>query len=346
MTGENANDAPAKPPTLAEVALLARVSVPTASRVLNPGTRGADSGSAEVRQRVSAAAAELGYTLSPAARTVKRGRADTIALLVSDIEDAGAATIVVGVMHAAESRGLSVAVRTTLDDPDRELALLRSLRGERHRGVVVATSRTTNKKREAAVAAELDLLVAQGARVAVIGTSSLGYPSVTIDNVGAAGGLASSLTGLGARRFGVLAGPRNLVTSADRLRGFLSGLPADADVVQVVHAEFSRDGGHGGFEQLAGKIRDLDIVAAMSDAMAIGAIGRAHELGLSVPRDIEITGFDAIPVMSDLVPAFSSVIVPLELFGEASIRLVTQAEPAQGDIRLDTGLIVRGERLA
>ena len=71
-----------KPPTLTDVARLAGVSVPTASRVLNGGVRGDTSGTSELRERVRSAARRLGYAPNPAAQTIKGGRSKTIALLV------------------------------------------------------------------------------------------------------------------------------------------------------------------------------------------------------------------------------------------------------------------------
>ena len=106
-----------RPPTLTDVARLAGVSVPTASRVLNGGVRGKESGSPELRRRVQDAARALGYSVNPAAQATKGGRARTVALLVSDIEDFGAATMIAGVMHAAFGES---ALSLALDDSDPE----------------------------------------------------------------------------------------------------------------------------------------------------------------------------------------------------------------------------------
>ena len=332
----------AKPPTLAEVAELAGVSVPTASRALNGGVRGTRSGNSELRDRVLAAADTLGYTPSPAAQTMKGGRANTIALLISDIEDAGSATMVAGVMHAAERRGLSIAVRATLDDRKRELALLRALGGERHRGVIIATSRTSVDARERQVQAQLQLLNSQGARVVVIGESSLGFPSVTIDNSGAARRLAEALVAEGVQRFAVIAGPADQLTSRRRLEGFTAGLGALDGPIAVAHEEFSREGGYRAVTELEPVLPGVEVVAAMSDAMAVGALVRLRELGSA----ITVTGFDNVPMVGDLLPGFSTVAVPLEAFGEAAVSLALgEADSAVDSITLRAHPIVHGARL-
>ncbi|MEQ4721190.1 LacI family DNA-binding transcriptional regulator [Nonomuraea sp. B19D2] len=346
-----AKDSPAKPATLADVARLAGVSVPTASRVLNGGVRGAASGRRELRERVEDAARTLGYAVSPAAQAIKGGRARSIALLVSDIADFGCSTMIAGVMRAAEDRGLSVAVRATLDDADREADLLTDFRGERHRAIVLATSRSTNLARESALDAQLRILQSQGTNVVLIGDSNLEYPRVTVDNRNAAAALAGALVAAGHRRFAIISGPEEQITSRDRAGGFLAGLSAHGIAVPedaVVHSGFNRDGGYTAVDALEAHLRDLDVVAAMSDAMAVGAIARLRERGLLVPRDLEVTGFDHVPLLGDVMPEFTTVQVPLAEFGEAALRIALD-EPGSAagrrHVALKASLIVHGVKV-
>lgn len=344
MTGGSGS----KPVTLTDVARLARVSVPTASRVLNGGVRGKASGTPELRRRVEDAARALGYSVSTAAQAIKDGRARTIALIVSDIDDFGSATMIAGVMHAAEERGLSVAVRTTRDDARRELDLLTQLRGERHRAIVLATSRTTDAERETVLDEHLRVLQAQGASVVLIGDTDLPYPAVTVDNRRAAARLAAGLADAGHRSFAVISGPTDQVTSRDRVEGFLEGLAERGIAVpddDVIHAPFSRDGGFEAVGRLGDRVGGFDVIAAMSDAMAVGAIASLRGRGIEVPDDIEVTGFDHVPMLGDVLPRFSTVEIPLEAFGEAALSLALA--DAEGDerptrIALSTETIVNG----
>ena len=342
-----AEDSTAKPATLADVAERAGVSVPTASRVLNGGVRGGDSGTSELRDRVRSAARSLGYTPNRAAQATKGGRSQTVALLVGDIADSGAAAMIAGVMHSAEQRRLSVAVRATGDDEHREHALLTALRGERHRAVIVATSRTTDQAREKSVAHDLDVLTQQGTHVVVIGNSTLDFPRVTVDTVGAAAAFARALVARGARRFGVLAGPDNQITSRDRVTGLLNGLAEcgiDATRVPIVRGEFSRDGGYSGLSTLIERSEPFDVIAAMSDAMAVGALVRARELGVSARQNVTITGFDGIPLIGDLLPTFSTVTIPLESFGEAALFLALESVTTGIDtITVKAQLVIEGQ---
>ncbi len=286
--------------------------------------------------------------MNPAAQATKGGRARTVALLVSDIEDFGSATMISGVMHAAERRGVSVAVRTTLDDPLRELELLTSLRGERHRAVVIATARTTDEHRERALGVQLRTLAEHGTRVVIVGDSSLDFPSVTVDNREAARLLADSLAKSGKKRFAVLSAPAIEITSRDRVEGFIEGLSAHGISIRqrdIVYRTFSRDGGYTAIDQLAERIAEFDVIAAMSDAMAVGAIARLRELGVESPLDVEVTGFDHVPMLGDVLPRFTTVEVPLEAFGEAALSLaLDDGDPAASThIAFRATPIVHGE---
>lgn len=343
---------PSKPPTLIDVAEHAGVSVPTASRVLNGGVRGRNSGSADVRKRVEAAARALGYSVSAAAQTTKGGRARTVAVVVSDMDDYGAATIISGVMHAAEERGLSVAVRATGDDATGELELFDQLRGERHRAVLVATSRTTDDVREQALGDRLRLLEEQGTRVVLIGDSQLPFPSVTTDNRRAASRLAVGLATNGARRFAIAAGPEDEITSLERASGFREGLAQagiDTDGEPVlVHQPFTRDGGYAAAVQLEPVLDEVDVVAAMSDAMAVGIIARLRERGIDVPGQIEVSGFDHVALLGDVLPEFSTVEVPLKEFGRSGLELALRPRERgrNPSMSLESRPIVRGRSLS
>ncbi|MGN7979229.1 LacI family DNA-binding transcriptional regulator [Microbacterium sp. 22195] len=324
-----------KPPTLVDVARLAGVSVPSASRALNGGVRGVQSGSSEVRKRVTDAARALGYVVSPAAQATKGGRARTVALVVSDIEDFGSAALISGVMHAAEMRGASVAVRATGDDPKREAALLTHLAGERHRAVIIGTSRTTDQAREAQLASLLQTLHERGTRVVVIGDNDMDFPTVTVDNRRAARRLAAELAATGARRFALASGPDQEITAHERVTGFLEGLAEHGLAVaqdDIVQAPFSRDGGYAAVDRISSDLSELDVIAAMSDAMAVGIIARLRELGIGYPGPVEVTGFDHVPMLGDVLPEFSTVEVPLKAFGRAALTLALDEQDVAGEI--------------
>jgi len=162
-------------PTLLDVANAAGVSLATASRTLNGSTRTVNG---DYRDRVLTAAAQLGYTPNLSAQAVAKGSTRTVALLVTDIADPPAAFLTAGVIDAAADAGLTVTVTVTGGDPDRELALVRTLRGQRPRVLILAGPASPDDADSAVLTAELRSFEAGGGRVVVIGNRSLPFATV------------------------------------------------------------------------------------------------------------------------------------------------------------------------
>jgi LacI family transcriptional regulator len=300
-------------PTLYDVAREAGVSLATASRTLNGSTRVVKD---EYRERVLAAAQRLGYTPNLSAQAVARGDSSTVALLVSDIADPYFAGIAAGVIRASDAAGLAVAMAVTERDTKRELDLIRMLRGQRPRVIVLAGSRTVDESSRETLVAELSAFEATGGRVVLVGQHGLPFPTVQIDNAGGAHELAASLAELGYREPIILAGPEQLVIAQERLRAFAERMPA----ARVIHGAFTRDGAHEAMltaidEGLGG----ADLVFAVNDVMAIGALSALRDRGLV--GAVGVAGFDDIPMAQDVTPALTTVRVDLEGAGEASLAL-------------------------
>ena len=317
-------------PTLYDVAREAGVSLATASRVLNGSARTVAD---EYRARVLAAATTVGYQANFSAQAMARGTSRFAALLVSDIADPFFSTIAAGVSRAAEREGLVVTMSVTDRDPERELELLRELRGLRPRLVVLVGSRFTDEPQREQLVAELAGFESGGARVVLIGQHELPFTSLGVDNVtGAralATALATSLVESGRREFAVLAGPADLVTARDRLAGFRDGL-AEAgiriDESRIVHDAFTRDGGHRAMTALLTAEPEAELtVFAVNDVMAVGALTALREAGVDVPGRIAVAGFDDIDAARDTSPALTTVHIDLGELGERAVALALAA---------------------
>ncbi|MBW4721079.1 LacI family DNA-binding transcriptional regulator [Saccharothrix obliqua] len=307
--------------TLAEVARHAGVSLATASRVLNGSTRQVGE---ELRERVGGAARELGYLPNASAQALARNRSLLVGLVVHDIADPYFAGIAAGVTRVAEAAGLVVVLGTTGRDPEREGQLVHTLRAHRARALVLAGSRTTDRRAAARLAAELAGFTGQGGRVACVSQARLGVDTVVPANRAGARALARELAALGHRRFAVLAGPPELLAARDRVAGFRAGLadvglalPAD----NVVHGAFTRDGGHAAGTALLAAKTGATCVFAVNDVMATGAMAALREHGVRVPEDVSLAGFDDVPALRDLSPGLSTVRLPVEDMGERAARL-------------------------
>ncbi|CAN7411761.1 LacI family DNA-binding transcriptional regulator [Microbacterium sp. LjRoot45] len=321
--------------TLDDVAREAGVSLATASRALNGSTRKvADS----YRARVEAAATRLGYTANLSAQATARGTSAIIALLVADIADPYFGQIASGVARGADEAGLVVTVAITERDPEREVRLVRALRGQRPRGLILAASRTSSEL-STELAAEVEHLAASGGRVVALGAGVPGVRSVTVDNRGGARELGAALADRGYRQAVVLAAAEGTVTSDERVGGFVTGFTTGGGAEpRVLRGTFSRESGHDLMrDALADGVAPGTVVFGISDVVAIGALAALREAGRTVGDDVALAGFDDIPTGRDVTPALTTVRIPLDEVGYQAFHAATDAEwqPADETLRLE-----------
>ena len=321
--------------TLHDVAREAGVSLATASRVLNGTTRRvADS----YRQRVEAAAQKLGYTANLYAQATARGASAIVALLVADIADPYFGRIAAGVARGATEAGLVVTIAITERDAEREAAVVRALRGQRPRGLVLASSRTAAPATET-LTREVDAFTGFGGRVVAVGRGAPDLRSVPIDNFNGARNLGLALAGRGYRRAVVLAAALGLLTSDDRAAGFAAGFAeGGGSAVAVYRAGFTREAGVRAMkEALAAGVQPGTVVFGVSDVVAIGAMSALREAGRSVGDDVAVCGFDDIPTGQDVTPALTTVRIPLEEVGYQALRAIVDDnwDPGSAGISLD-----------
>lgn len=317
--------------TLQDVADRAGVSLTTASRVVNEGSRRVGPGLA---QRVNQAVAELGYTANLQARAVATGQSTMIGVVVHDIADPYFSSIAAGLIEAAEARQLLVCMSSTAATEVAEREYVALMRAQRARAVILIGSRTDDTAAREALRAEIAAFTGSGGRAVAVGQDLLGVDTVLPENAAGAEALARAMVAVGHRRFAVLAGPRGLLTARDRLDGFRAGLAAwnvPLEAAQVVHGPFTRDGGYEAMSAVlaaAGPEQAPlpDCVFAVTDVMAMGALARLRAGGLAVPADIALAGFDDIGTLRDVYPPLTTVRLPLKRMGEMAAGLVL-AEP-------------------
>jgi LacI family transcriptional regulator len=310
--------------TLQDVADRAGVSLTTASRVVNDGSRRVGKPLAD---RVHRAAADLGYTANLQARALATGQSTMIGVALRDISDPYFSSIAAGLIEVAEAAAgrLLVCLTSTAAHEEAEREYVALMRAQRARAVVLVGSRSDNVAARDALRAELAAFTRSGGRAACVGQDLLGVDTVLPENRAGADALARALAALGHRRFAVLAGPRSLLTGQDRTDGFAGGLRAwsvPLDPARVVHGDLSRDGGYAAMSEILAAGEPLpDCVFAVSDVMAVGALARLRAAGLDVPGDIALAGFDDIPTLRDVYPPLTTVRLPLKRLGEIAARL-------------------------
>jgi LacI family transcriptional regulator len=309
--------------TLQDVADRAGVSLTTASRVVNDGSRRVGK---SLTERVNQAAADLGYTANLQARAVATGQSTMIGVALRDICDPYFSSIAAGLIEIADARRLLVCMSSTAANERAEREYVALMRAQRARAVVLVGSRSDNATARDALRAEIAAFTSSGGRAACVGQDLLGVDTVLPENAAGAEALAKALAALGHRSFAVLAGPRSLLTARDRVAGFRAGLRAwsvPLEEARIRYGELSRDGGFQAMSAILAAGEPLPgCVFAVSDIMAVGALARLRAAGLEAPRDIAVAGFDDIPTLRDVYPPLTTVRLPLKRLGEVAARLV------------------------
>ena len=318
-------------PTLHDVAREAGVSLATASRALNGSVRNVKG---ENRERVQKAAEKLGYTTNVLAQATVRGTSSVIALLVADIADPYFGLIASGVARGADEHGLIVTIAVTERDPEREVRLVRALRGQRPQGLILAASRGTE---DTAMHDEVEAFSRLGGRVVSFGGSVAGERVVSIDNVAGTRLLGEAMVARGYRKAIVLAAAEGVQTSDDRIAGFTAGFSAGGGEVQKVYrAGFARESGAEAMAAaLADGVEPGTLVFGMSDVVAIGAMAAIRDAGREVGSDIAMCGFDDVPASLDVTPPLTTVRVPLSEVGYQAFRATVDEDWSQEPLALE-----------
>jgi LacI family transcriptional regulator len=332
--------------TITDVASEAGVHPSTVSRVLN-GHAGSTIRPA-TRERVLAAADVLGYRPSALARSLRLQRTLTLGMLVPDITNPFFSSIIKGAEDAARERGYNLILCNSEDQPEREAAYLQLLRERQVDGVLIASSQMADETIEGLRADSFPFVLVN--RAAQDGEDL----AVVVDNHAAAVEVVAHLAALGHRRIGHIAGPQNTTTGRDRREGYEAGVRAHGlahEPALVVEADaFSEDAGDRALGMmLAGPARPTAVFAA-NDLIAVGMLQRLRRIGVRVPDDLSIVGFNDIPLAGLLEPALTTVRVPQLAMGVAGAHLLIDRLEGRpiGEIRLTlpTELIIRASSAA
>ena len=314
--------------TLSDVAKAAGVSLSTASRAIN-GSKDRTV-NAKLRERVLAAAAELRYAPNAAAQAIARGRSSTLSLIVHDITDPYFSSVATGVSRAARAAGWTVILGIAEHDAEQTKSLIEAARSHRSQGLVIVGGLRADDELLASLQASIDdYRRSTGADVAIVGQGVLDVAAVAPANREGSAALARALAAKGYRTYGILTGPADHLTARDRAEGFAEGLGSSGEIVARVGGAFTRDGGYEAMAELLASGARPDVVFAVNDVMAVGALAAARDAGVSVPGDVRVAGFDDIPTLRDILPSLTTVRVPLERIGEYAVGL------ALGETSLD-----------
>ncbi len=324
--------------TIKDVAQHAQVSITTVSHVLN-GTRGV---ATETRARVMKAIEELRYVPSATARSLKTQRSGIIGMVLPNNSNPFFAEVIRGVEDVCYEHGYNLILCNTDDSPQKQGRVVRVLTERQVDGIVVLSSGDD---------ANLYALLDEAGLPHVIvdrETGKTGSDLVQVDHE-LGGKLATShLLAMGHRRIACISGPLSLSPVRHRLRGYQKALEEAGinprDCAQL-ESDFTSAGGFSSMMQLLTLHPRPTAVFACNDLMAIGAICAIASVGLKVPEDISVVGFDDVALAEYTNPPLTTVAQPMGTIGEvaASMLIDRIATPAMKPRRekLSPRLVIR-----
>ena len=321
-----------KQTTIREVAARAGVSPSTVSRVLNGND--ADHMRPETKERVLLAMKELDYTPVKAAQSLRRQRTEVIGILVPDISNPFFSLLARGAGSVAFEEGYSTLICDSNHSVEKESRYLETLLAEQVEGIVFIPVGQPNMEK-------VNRLLRRGVRIVVADRRVEGLPSVEANNHAGSRELTKYVLSLGHRKIAYIAGPEEVSTAQDRLAGFREAMKeADVEPVGVWYGNFTYEGGYQQAQEICHSYKVSAIMAA-NDLMAIGAIRSLENLGLNVPGEIGVTGFDYVLLAELFKPRLTSVRVPcFEIGSTAAMKLIKgeSQENQQLPVRVVPGL--------
>jgi len=312
-------------PTINDIARLAGVSKKTVSRVINasPFVR------ADTRERIEAVIAELGYAPDPQARGLAYGRSFLIGLVYDNPNPQYVVNMQLGLLDAMRGSGFELVVHPCDRASPTFLADLRAFVERQRLFGVVLTPSVSEDERAAALMAEL------GCGYVRVASVSLDAPEHMIETRDRLGGreAARHLAELGHTRIAFISGPPTFRSSHERRSGFEEALAErglSLAKTYVAEGAYTYESGIARGRELLSMAEPPTAIFAGNDEMAAGVLQAARELGVRVPEDLSLVGFDDFQIASRLWPTLTTVRTPTREIGRlAAERLMGRDDDAR-----------------
>jgi LacI family transcriptional regulator len=300
--------------TILDVAARAGVHAATVSRAINVPQKVAP----ETRRRVEAAVRELGFVPNRAARGLITGRTGNVAVIVPDITNPHFASQVRSIERSARQSDLQVLLVDTGEHPEEEVRAVESLSREVD-GFIVLSPRRVHRA-----------LGELGSTPAVfVNRPVRQHASILLRTAPAVGEALEHLAGLGHTRLAYLGGPSGSWAASERRTAVRHSGAARMEVVEL---------GVGGptFEAVADVVSAIvdsgvSAVLAFNDQMALGVIAGLRMLGIAVPGDISVVGFDDVPMAAMVAPPLTTISLPTGEVGAVAMAMLGKG-PARTEL--------------
>jgi len=302
--------------TLKDIAKKANVSIKTVSRVINKEPMV----SINTRKKVESIIGELGYRPNLIARSLKKRKTDTIGFIIPDIVNPAFTEMVKGCIDHFSQEGYYVFLGSYEDDVAKEKGFVWDLDMMFIDGLIIIPT----------ISVEKDLEIFDSIRCPLVlldrEVDGLDIDTVIAGNRQGLYDATKHIIDLGHKKMVYLGGLKNVKPSKKRFEGWKKALEEyslfDKDL--VFWGNYSSSSGYKLMNQALDKVKDIDVVFAGNDILALGALNAIKERGMQVPDDISLIGFDDMFFSKYLNPPLSTVAVKLYEEGKAAAKLLLE----------------------
>lgn len=320
-----------------DVAQSAGVSPTTVSRYLNNRIELP----APTAARIDAAISELDYRPNLLAKRLSTGKSEAIGLVTPEIGNPFFAELAAAVEDEAEKHGYAVFMSSTRGDVAREMASLRRLNDRHVDGLILMTNRPDD--------GTLARLIEGAHNVVLVDEDIPGVevPRIFVENDAGAHAATTHLISHGHRNIAMIGGPAGLFSVMERRAGFERAMQEAGLTVRTDHlllGAYTREFGRAAATALLGSPEPPTAIFAASDYIAVGVMQALQQLGLAVPDDVSLVGFDDMPFAELMAPGLTTIRQPVAQMGRLGFQALfalMNHDPAPPLTRLPVELIVR-----
>ncbi len=324
--------------TMRDVAERAGVSVTTVSHVINNTRPVSDT----LRHRVVTAMQDLGYQPNTLARSLRRGKTHTIGVIVPDHSNPFFAEVARGIEDTSFEHGYSVIICNSDRDLHKERLYISVLVEKQVDGILFVAAGLSADNIQPLLDRPMPLVIVDRH------IPALAVDSVLADNQRGGWLATQHLIELGHRRIGCIVGPEDITSSTERVAGYrqaLSDHQLPPDEGLIIRGDFQYESGYEAGERLLDLVPPPTAIFACNDLMAVGVMSRALEIGLAIPADLSVIGFDDIRPTVYANPPITTIKQPKYEMGVAATELLLARIRDSGKTPqqqvLETSLIIR-----
>ena len=299
--------------TMRDVAREAGVSVNTVSRALS----GKPDVSPETRARVLKIAERLGYRPNRLARGLRSNKTGTIGVIVTDIANPFFGALVKGVERAARQHDYSIILQDTDEDYEREKEAIQVMLAERVDGLLITPVQTKTET--------IEELKEAGLPFVLLGRYFDGLETdyVVTDDVQGGYLATEHLIKLGHKRIAMINGPLHISSAKERFQGYKKALDhygIELDESMVSTGAITMDDGYRISKSLLSRTNRPTAIFTYSDFVAFGVMRAVREVGLRIPEDVAVVGYDDVGFSSCLEVPLTTVRIPKEKLGSKAME--------------------------